>query len=176
MRHVSSGIELLNRHEHLFANVGPEQPNSAAFVGCLAQWVDIGYGEPALIEQALARFPREKRGRLSVGDFLQLRMAEGLLALLRDNPDEALRQFDLVLSMQDEIEDKEVVAIAHFWNARCHRKKGEYDEALKRAGVGTRTGAGAGFPQHGCGHARSGKLAAIPKRAVPRSVAHSGSC
>jgi len=103
MRYVSSGIELLNRHEHLFASVGPEQTNSAAFVGCLAQWVDIGYGEPNLIEQMLARFPREKRGHLSVNDYLQLRMAEGLLALLRDNPDEALRQFDLVLSMQDEI-------------------------------------------------------------------------
>jgi tetratricopeptide (TPR) repeat protein len=146
MRHVSSGIELLDRHEHLFAEVGPELPNAAAFVGCLAQWVDIGYGEPALIEQVLARFPREKRGHLSVNDYLQLRMAEGLLALLRDNPDEALRQFDLVLSMQDEIEDKEVVAIAHFWNARCHRKKGEYDEALKRAGVGRELAQALGFP------------------------------
>src|SRR6476661_10817189 len=68
MRHVSSGIELLDRHEHLFAAVGPELPNAAAFVGCLAQWVDIGYGEPALIEQVLARFPREKRGHLSVND------------------------------------------------------------------------------------------------------------
>ena len=133
MRHVSSGIELLNRHQHFFVSVGPEQPNAAAFVGCLAQWVDIGYGEPGLIEQMLSRFPKETRGRLPVNDYLQLRMAEGLLELLRDHPEEALRQFDLVLSMQDEIEDKEVVAIAHFWNARCHRKKGEYDEALKRA-------------------------------------------
>ena len=65
MRHVSSGIELLNRHQHLFATVGPEQANSAAFVGCLAQWVDIGYGEPALIEQVLARFPREKNFKAS---------------------------------------------------------------------------------------------------------------
>ena len=31
MRHVSSGIELLNRHRHLFAFVGPEQANAAAF-------------------------------------------------------------------------------------------------------------------------------------------------
>ena len=121
MRNVSSGIALLNQHEYLFESVGPEQPNSAEFVGCLAQWVDIGYGEPDLIEQLLARFPKEKRGRLSVNDYLHLRMAEGLLALLRDHPDDALRQFDLVLSMQEEIEDKEVVAIAHFWNARCHR-------------------------------------------------------
>src|SRR5690242_375380 len=146
MRHVSSGIELLNRHQHLFASVGPEQANAAAFVGCIAQWFDIGYGEPVHIEQMLSRFPKETRGRLPVNDYLQLRMAEGLLELLRDHPEEALRQFDLVLSMQDEIEDKEVVAIAHFWNARCHRKKGEYDEALKRAGVGRELAQVLGFP------------------------------
>ena len=92
MRHVSSGIGLLDQHEHLFASVSPEQPNSAAFVGCLAQWVDIGYGEPELIEQLLARFPKEKRGRLSVNDYLQLRMAEGLLALLRRGKVELVAQ------------------------------------------------------------------------------------
>ena len=147
MRQVSSGIELLEAHKHLFAAIGPAQRNAAAFVGCVAQWVDIGYGEPGLIEQLLARFPKEKRSRLPVSDYLQLRMAEGLLALLRDHPDEALRQFDVVLSMQEEIEDKEVVAIAHFWNARCHRKKGEYDEALKRAGVGRELAQAMGYPK-----------------------------
>ena len=147
MRQVSSGVGLLETHNHLFASIRPEQPNAAAFVGCVAQWVDIGYGEPGLIEQLLARLPKEKRGRLPVSDYLQLRMAEGLLALLRDHPDDALRQFDVVLSMQEEIEDKEVVAIAHFWNARCHRKKGEYDEALKRAGVGRELAQALGFPR-----------------------------
>ena len=147
MRQVSNGIALLEAHEHLFASVDPAQANAAAFVGCLAQWVDIGYGEPGLIEQLLARFPTETRCRLPVSDYLQLRMAQGLLALLRDHPDEALRQFDLVLSMQEEIEDKAVVAIAHFWNARCHRKKGEYDEALNRAGVGRELAQALGFPK-----------------------------
>jgi tetratricopeptide (TPR) repeat protein len=147
MRHVSSGIELLETHTYLFSIIDPDQRNAAAFVGCVAQWVDIGYGEPGLIEQLLARIPKEKRGRLPVNEYLQLRMAEGLLALLRDHPDEALRQFEIVLSMQEEIEDKEMVAIAHFWNARCHRKKGEYDEALKRAGVGRELAQSLGFPK-----------------------------
>jgi tetratricopeptide (TPR) repeat protein len=147
MRQVSSGIELLETHTHLFSTINPAQRNAAAFVGCVAQWVDLGYGEPGLIEQLLARIPKEKRGRLAVSEYLQLRMAEGLLALLRDHPDEALRQFDVVLSMQEEIEDKEMVAIAHFWNARCHRKKGEYDEALKRAGVGRELAQSLGFPK-----------------------------
>jgi tetratricopeptide (TPR) repeat protein len=145
-RQVSNGITVLEEHAHLFSAIGPEQRNAARLVGCLAQWVDIGYAEPGLIEQLLARFPREKRSRLVVNDYLQLRMAEGLLLLLRDHPEEALREFDLVLSMQEEIEDKEVVAIAHFWNARCHRKKGEYDEALKRAGVGRELAQTLGYP------------------------------
>jgi tetratricopeptide (TPR) repeat protein len=147
MRQVSSGIDLLESHKHLFATIGPEQRNAAAFTGCLAQWIDIGYGDPELIEQVLGRFPKEKRSRLPVSDYLHLRMAEGLLALLRDHADEALRQFDLVLSMQEEMEDKGVVAIAHFWNARCHRKKGEYDESLKRAGVGRELAQALGYPR-----------------------------
>jgi tetratricopeptide (TPR) repeat protein len=133
---VSDGFALLDANQHLLAWLGPGQPNAAALVGHVAQWVDIGYGEPELVERLLARFPKETRRRLPVGDYLQLRMAEGLLALLHDHPDEALRHFDLVLSLRDEIEDKEILAIAHFWNGRCHRKKGEYDEALRRSSAG----------------------------------------
>jgi tetratricopeptide (TPR) repeat protein len=135
-RHVSSGFEVLDANRELLESVDPAQRNAAALVGSTAQWVDIGYAEPRLIENMLARFPAEARRRLPVGEYLRLRMAEGLLALLRDRPDEALRHFDLVLSLQDEIEDREVVAIAHFWNGRCHRKKGEYDDALKRSSAG----------------------------------------
>ena len=135
-RHVSDGFALLDAHRDLLVNIDPHQPGAAALVGGVAQWVDIGYGEPELVAQMLARFPGEDRRTLPVAEYLRLRMAEGLLALLGDHPDEALRHFDLVLTLQDAIDDKEVVAIAHFWHARCHRKKGEYDEALKRSAVG----------------------------------------
>ena len=145
-RQVSSGIALLEANQHLFAQLGPGQPNAAALVGAIAQWVDIGYRGPDLLEQVLARFPKEHRNGLPLTDYLQLRMAEGLLALLRDHPGEALRHFDLVLLLQEEIEDKAAVAIAHFWNARCHRKKGEYDEALRRSAVGRELAHALGFP------------------------------
>jgi tetratricopeptide (TPR) repeat protein len=135
-RRVSSGFALLDENQQMLAALEPLHRNAAAFVGALAQWVDIGYGEPEILERLLARFPAEVKRRLPIGDFLQLRMAEGLLALLQDHPDDALRHFDLVLSLQDVMEDKEAVAIAHFWNGRCHRKKGEYDEALKRSMAG----------------------------------------
>lgn len=135
-RQVSQGIALLDTHSELFTTLEAEQKNAAAFVGYVAQWVDIGYGEPELLEKLLARFPAPARAHLPLRDYLHLRMAEGLLALLHDKVDDALRHFDLLLSMQEEIEDKELVAIAQFWNARCHRKKGEYDEALKHAAAG----------------------------------------
>src|SRR6185312_8590802 len=146
-RQVSNGIALLDASAHLFALFDPAQRNAAALVGAVAQWVDIGYSGPELLEQLLQHMPRDQRGKLPVADYVHLRMAEGLLALLRDHPDEALRNFDLVLTLQEEIQDKEVIAIAHFWNARCHRKKGEYDEALKRAGVGRELAQTLGFPK-----------------------------
>lgn len=145
-RQVSSGISLLDAHQHLFAQFAPGQSNAAALVGALAQWVDIGYRGPDFLEQVLTKFRKEQRSELPLSDYLQLRMAEGLLALLRDHPDEALRHFDLVLLLQEEINDKAAVAIAHFWNARCHRKKGEYDEALRRSAVGRELAQALDFP------------------------------
>lgn len=144
-RQVSKGIALLDAHARLFTTLNPEQKNAAAFVGYLAQWVDIGYREPELLEKLLGRFSRSARARLPLRDYLHLRMAEGLHALLHDRADDALRHFDVVLSMQEEIEDKELVAITQFWNARCHRKKGEYDEALKHAALGRELAMALGF-------------------------------
>ena len=146
-REVGRATALLEEQAHLFSGLQWSQKNAASFVGYVAQWVDIGYREPELLAELLGRFPKEARARLPLSDYLQLRMAEGLLALLHDEPDEALFHFDLVLALQEEIEDKELIAIAQFWNARCHRKKGEYDEALKHAGLGRELASALGFPR-----------------------------
>ncbi len=146
-RQITQGIALLDRHAATLDSLDPLQEHAAALVCTVAQWIDVGYSGAELLEQLLARFSREQRNRLPVADYLQLRTAEGLLAHLHDHPDDALRHFDLVLLLQEEIPDREVVAIVHFWNARCHRKKGEYDEALKRAGVGRELAQVLGFPR-----------------------------
>jgi tetratricopeptide (TPR) repeat protein len=146
-RQITQGIALLDRHAGLISRVDPTHEHAAALVGAIAQWVDVGYSGAELLAKMLDRFSPQQRSRLPVADYLQIRTAEGLLALLRDHPDDALRHFDLVLTLQEEIPDKEVVAIVHFWNARCHRKKGEYDEALKRAGVGRELAQALGFPR-----------------------------
>ena len=146
-RHITAGIALLDSHAGTLAKLDPTQIHSARLVNAVAQWIDVGYSGTELLERLLSKFSREQRSRLPVSDYLQLRTAEGLLAHLHDHPDDALQHFDLVLSLQEEITDKEVVAIVHFWNARCHRKKGEYDEALKRAGVGRELAQTLGFPK-----------------------------
>jgi len=146
-REISGGIALLDANARLLNNLDASQPNAAALVGAVAQWVDVGYRGPELVEQLLARFPKSQRGRLAVSDYVHLRMAEGLLALLRDLPDYALPHFEQVLFLQDETEDRVVIAIANYWNARCHRKKGEYDIALKRAAAGSDQAMKLGFPR-----------------------------
>jgi tetratricopeptide (TPR) repeat protein len=130
-RQVSEGFSLLNANQDLFCSLDAGQHNAARLLGYVSQWVDVGYHEEDLIQRLLDRFPKAARSKLSISDYLHLRLAEGTLAMSHDRPDEALFHFDLVLSMQDEFEDKELVAIAHFWKARCHRRKGEYDDALK---------------------------------------------
>lgn len=182
-RQVLNGIALLDAHAHLFATLDGSQRNAAALLGAVAQWVDVGYGGLELVEQMLAKFPRVQRGRLSLCDYVHVRMAEGLIAMRQDHPDEALRHFDLVLMLQEEMEDKEVVAIAHFWNAHCHRKKGEYDEALKRSAVGRELANALGFPRMAAvmrvleswllfqkGHIREAQLILDQAEAVLRST------
>ena len=130
-RRVESGMRCLNEHRIVFEAFDPTARNGARFLGYLAKWVDIGYGEPELVRKLLASFPKSSRPKLTVTDYLHLRMAEGMLAMADEEPDEAIGHFDTVLAFEEEVEDKELPAIANFWKARCQRKKGEYDDALK---------------------------------------------
>src|SRR5260370_28292523 len=82
-RHVSSGFALLDAHSHLFASLDPAQRNAAAMEGHVAQWVDIGYAGPDLVEQLLTRFPHVINRLQPIGQYMQLRQAEDTLALIR---------------------------------------------------------------------------------------------
>jgi len=130
-RRIGSGIDWLENHRDLLAGLNPSQKNAAALLGYLAQWVDIGFDHPHLVKQLLSRFPYVLRAALPLTDYVHLRMAEGLVAMAEEEPEGAIRQFETVLSFEDEIQDKELVAIANFWIGRCQRKMGQYDVALK---------------------------------------------
>ena len=129
-RRVGCGLARLEEHRHLLASFDPETKNAALFVGHLAQWVDVGFQRPGLVKELVDRFSRAVRARLPLHDYLHLRMAEGMVAMAEESKDEAIRHFELVLSLEQETDDQELLSIASFWKSRCLRMKGEYDQAL----------------------------------------------
>jgi tetratricopeptide (TPR) repeat protein len=129
-RRVQQGMTLLEEHRHLLTLFDPEKKNAGVFVGYLAQWVDLGFQRPVLIKNILPLFTKPVCARLSVLDYLYLRMAEGMVAMSEESKQEAIRHFDFVLSLGEDTDDRELVAIASFWKGRCLRMKGEYDQAL----------------------------------------------
>ena len=132
-RRVARGMARLEDHRHLLTSFDPERKNAALFAGYLAQWVDVGFQRPSLVKGIVARFSRVARAHLPLHHYLYLRMAEGMVAMSEESKEEALRHFDLVLSLEQETEDKELLSIANFWKGRCLRMKGEYDQALEFA-------------------------------------------
>jgi tetratricopeptide (TPR) repeat protein len=60
-------------------------------------------------------------------------MAEGMVAMTEEMLDSAIEHFDVVLKIAPEVKAWETLAIAHYWKARCQRKKGHYENALSHA-------------------------------------------
>jgi len=129
-RRVGRGMARLEEHRHLLSSFDPETRNAGLFAGYLAQWVDVGFQRVGLVKEIVARFSKAVRERLRLHDYLHLRMAEGMIAMTEESKDEAIKHFDFVLGLEQETDDKELLAIANFWKGRCLRMAGEYDQAL----------------------------------------------
>jgi tetratricopeptide (TPR) repeat protein len=129
-RRVGRGMTRLHERQELFTSFDPQQKNAARFAGYLAQWVDIGFERPALVKEIVSRFTKSIRSRLPLQDYLYLRLAEGMIAMAAEATEEAFRHVDFVLGLEEQIDDKEILAIANFWKGRCLRMKGEYDQSL----------------------------------------------
>jgi tetratricopeptide (TPR) repeat protein len=129
-RRIASGIEWLKNHRILLDSFPSAQKNAAALLDYLAQWVDIGFDRPLLVKELLPRFPQARRASLPLSDYVHIRMAEGLVAMSEEEFEVAIRHFETVLSFEDEVRDREVVAIANFAIGRCQRRTGRYDAAL----------------------------------------------
>lgn len=135
-RRIAHGISLLDSCAPVFDSFDASLPNSAPFVGYLAQWVDIGYRDPGLVKRLLACYPKESRSLLPLSSYVHLRMAEAMLAMSQEEAEGAIGHLNVVLTLADDVNDPELVAIAHYWKARCQRKRGEYDHALRHATKG----------------------------------------
>jgi tetratricopeptide (TPR) repeat protein len=137
-REIERGIACLQSHQDLIANLDPSQGNAARLLAQLAIWTDIGFSGPPLTE-LVKRFDRSKpgsRSELSIADYICLRMAEGMAAMVEEAMEPAIAHFDFVLSLGQELGDRFLLAIVYFWKGRCLRRRGEYDEALIYTGKG----------------------------------------
>jgi tetratricopeptide (TPR) repeat protein len=137
-REIERGIACLQSHQDLIANLDPSQENAARLLAQLAIWTDIGFSGPPLTE-LVKRFDHSKpgsRSKLSIADYICLRMAEGMAAMVEEAMEPAIAHFDFVLSLGQELGDRFLLAIVYFWKGRCLRRRGEYDEALIYTGKG----------------------------------------
>lgn len=130
-RNIELGMQLLDEHRNCIQSCGPKCSNSSVVVGHLAQWVDLGFAEPALVKELLARFSTEARVELPVRDFVHLEMAEGFVAMSEQNDEAAISHLEIVLAIQNEVPDQGVTTIANFWIARCYRRLSRYQDALQ---------------------------------------------
>jgi tetratricopeptide (TPR) repeat protein len=130
-RRVEEGFVLLSRVDckqaatHSLANV------QAPFLLCLAQWVDLGYESPQLIDDLLQQLPPDSRAQMPLRDYLMVRMAEAFAAMAHEDTDRAIELLGFVLGAERELGSEHLSVLAHFWKGRAHRKRGEYQKAFE---------------------------------------------
>src|ERR1700693_6438382 len=98
-RESERGIACLRARQDLIANLDPSQENAARLLAHLAIWIDIGFSGPPL-QELLQRFEHLEpglRSKLSIADYICLRMAEGMAAVGEEEVETAIEPFDLGL-------------------------------------------------------------------------------
>jgi tetratricopeptide (TPR) repeat protein len=137
-RQIGAGISLLETYRPQLEEIKAGNRNGGLALGTLAQWVDVGYEGGELLDKLLARFPAETRPALHLNDYLQLRMAEAVVAMRREDLPEALEHLRAVQVLEQDLGDRRIAVIAGLWKARCLRKSGEYEQALEVAKQSTK--------------------------------------
>jgi len=143
-RRIAAGLRTLQETRPEIATLAA---HSGVLTGLVAQWVDAGFADAELLQHLLEYFPTGRRASLPVLDYLHLRMAEGALAMSDEDVDSAAAHFRFVQSLEGEVDDKELLAIANFWEGRCLRKMGHYDDALSYTVRGEELALECGYPQ-----------------------------
>ena len=98
-REIERGIACLRSQQDLIANLDPSQENAGRLLAQLAIWTDIGFSGPPL-QELLQRFEHLKpgsRSKLTIADYICLRMAEGMAAMVEEAMEAAIAHFDFVL-------------------------------------------------------------------------------
>jgi tetratricopeptide (TPR) repeat protein len=131
LRRVSEGVAMLDEAEGTWEQLAPGRSHATELLLLIAQWVDIGYRDHHLLDSLLARFPVECRRKLPVEDYIRLRMVEAFRALCAEDVDQAIETLGSILGTDAVAADEQLMTLARFWKGRAHRKKGEYEAALR---------------------------------------------
>lgn len=146
-REIERGLACLRSCEDLISGIAPSQPNAARLLVLLAIWSDIGFDVSPSVRALLVRFDSSSRSRLSVSDYICLRMCQGMVAMAEEAMETAIAHFDFVLGLSEELNDRFLLAIAYYWKGRCLRRRGDYDEALIYTGQGRDIALELGYPR-----------------------------
>jgi tetratricopeptide (TPR) repeat protein len=130
-RNIEAGFHLLANAIDIADHLSPENPFAASYLLHLAQWVDLGYRDISFLEGVTGRLASVVRSDMKVADYLQLRMTEAFLAFGSEDASTAISIIEGVLGLQPNIASPGLLTTAHFWKGRAHRKRGEYELALR---------------------------------------------
>ena len=92
-RSIGTGIEILRANYKLTRSLSPNDEGSAVLVGYLAEWVDVGVADVALLKRVLRRYSPSVRVTLPLADYLYLRSADGVVAMFEGEFERAIRHF-----------------------------------------------------------------------------------
>jgi len=129
-RRIDSGMKCLAAHKERVESCELQQKNAAVLLGYFAQWVDLGFSGRELLKGLLSRSSGACTATLSLSEYVHVSLANGLVAMLQEEFASAIRRFETVLALEEEISDKQMISIANFWMGRCLRRQGRYDDAL----------------------------------------------
>jgi tetratricopeptide (TPR) repeat protein len=130
-RRVDEGFRLLDHAGAGVWAVTRKDPHAWAFLLSVAQWVDLGYGKLQLLEDLLKQLSGTSRRDMKLIDFLRLRLSEAFAVFASDRPGETISILEQVLTLETEVCEPRLLVVTHFWKARAHRKKGEYEPAMR---------------------------------------------
>jgi len=129
-RRIEAGLRCLTAHQHLLESIPLRPNNFVILLGYFAQWVDVGFSGRPLLKRLLSHFSNASPETLTLLEYAHLRMADGLVAMSEEEFPKAIKSFNTVLTLENEISDKQMIAIANFWMGRCLRRQGRYEDAL----------------------------------------------
>ncbi len=129
-RRIEDGLRCLAAHQQILESIQVHQNHSVILLGYFAQWVDVGFPGRALLRQLLTHFASASPESLTLLEYAHLRMAGGLVAMSEEDFAKAIKSFNTVLTLENEINDKQMISIANFWMGRCLRRQGRYEDAL----------------------------------------------